>query len=129
VVTDGVDGTADVTYAVTYTNGEITSEEVLSSTVTQEPVTEVVRLGTKQPSGSDLNWAALAQCESSGNPRAVNAAGYYGLYQCSLSTWASVGGTGNPADASPEEQTLRAQILYERSGAGQWPHCGPRLFS
>jgi uncharacterized protein YabE (DUF348 family) len=129
VVTDGVDGTADVTYAVTYTNGEITSEEVLSSTVTQEPVTEVVRVGTKQPSGSDLNWAALAQCESSGNPRAVNAAGYYGLYQFSLSTWASVGGTGNPADASPEEQTLRAQILYERSGAGQWPHCGPRLFS
>jgi hypothetical protein len=30
---------------------------------------------------------------------------------------------------SPEEQTLRAQILYDRSGAGQWPHCGPQLFS
>ena len=22
-----------------------------------------------------------------------------------------------------------AQLLYQRSGAGQWPHCGPRLFS
>jgi uncharacterized protein YabE (DUF348 family) len=129
VVTEGADGTADVTYAATYTNGEITSEEVLSSMVTQEPVTEVVAVGTKQSPASDLNWAALAQCESSGNPTAVNPAGYYGLYQFSLSTWASVGGTGNPSDASPEEQTLRAQILYDRSGAGQWPHCGPQLFS
>lgn len=129
VVTEGVDGTKDVTYAVTYTNGEITSEDVLSSTVTQEPVTEVATVGTKQLPSSDLNWAALAHCESTGNPTAVNPAGYYGLYQFSLSTWASVGGTGNPTDASPEEQTLRAQILYERSGAGQWPHCGPLLFS
>ena len=129
VLTEGVDGTADVTYAVTYTNGEITSEEVLSSAMTQEPVTEVVAVGTRQSPASDLNWAALAQCESSGNPTAVNPAGYYGLYQFSLSTWASVGGTGNPSEATPEEQTLRAQNLYDRSGAGQWPHCGPQLFS
>lgn len=129
VTTGGVDGTRDVTYAVTYTNGELTSEEVLSAMVTQEPVTEVVVVGTKPLPASDLNWAALAQCESSGNPKAVNPAGYYGLYQFSLSTWSSVGGSGNPSDASVEEQTLRAQILYERSGAGQWPHCGPRLFS
>ena len=40
-----------------------------------------------------------------------------------------VGGSGNPADASAAEQTNRAQILYNRSGAGQWPHCGPRLFT
>jgi uncharacterized protein YabE (DUF348 family) len=129
VVTEGVDGAQDVTYAVTYTNGEITSEEVISSTVTQEPVAEIVVVGTKQLPSSDLNWAALAECESSGNPTAVNPAGYYGLYQFSLSTWASVGGSGNPVDASPEEQTLRAQMLYERSGAGQWPHCGPQLFT
>jgi hypothetical protein len=30
---------------------------------------------------SRLNWRALARCESGGNPRAVNPAGYYGLYQ------------------------------------------------
>jgi len=137
VATDGADGTQDVTYSVTYTNDEITSEETVSTTVTQEPVTEVITVGTKPAppkpaaasgSSSGLNWGALAQCESSGNPRAVNPAGYYGLYQFSLPTWASVGGTGNPADASPAEQTTRAQILYERSGVGQWPHCGPRLY-
>ncbi|MCP4968662.1 MAG: G5 domain-containing protein, partial [Actinomycetia bacterium] len=34
----------------------------------------------------------------------------------------------NPVDATPTEQTTRAQILYNRSGAGQWPHCGRHLF-
>lgn len=138
-ITDGVDGERQVTYAMTYTNGEVTSERELSAMVTAEPVTEVIGVGSKpapapvasaSPGGAtgDLNWAALAQCESSGNPKAVNPAGYYGLYQFSLPTWASVGGSGNPADASPAEQTNRAHILYEKAGAGQWPSCGPLLF-
>ena len=42
-------------------------------------------------------------------------------------TWRSVGGTGNPIDASPAEQTARAQILYNKAGAGQWG-CGSHLF-
>jgi hypothetical protein len=75
-----------------------------------------------------LNWAALARCESSGNPRAVNPAGYYGLYQFSRSTWRSVGGSGLPSRASKGEQTRRAQTLFRRSGSSPWPHCGPRLF-
>jgi uncharacterized protein YabE (DUF348 family) len=138
---EGVDGEKEVTYAVTYTNGEITSEEPISTAVTREPVTEVVRVGTKPApvapvdpgvsaggAAAGLNWAALAQCESSGNPKAVNPAGYYGLYQFSLRTWASVGGSGNPVDASVAEQTKRAEILYNKAGAGQWPHCGKYLF-
>jgi hypothetical protein len=61
---------------------------------------------------------------------AVSASGkYHGLYQFSLSTWAGVGGSGLPSQASAAEQTMRAQMLFDRSGAGQWPHCGPRLFS
>lgn len=80
--------------------------------------------------GGGLNWAALAACESGGRPTAVSANGkYHGLYQFSVATWASVGGSGLPSQASAEEQTMRAQTLYNRSGAGQWPHCGPRLFS
>ena len=31
------------------------------------------------------------------------------------------------AQASPDEQTYRAQLLYNRSGAGQWG-CGRHLF-
>ena len=64
-----------------------------------------------------LNWAALAQCESSGNPRAVGGGGlYFGLYQFNLSTWHGVGGVGNPIDASAAEQTYRAKLLYREPG-------------
>jgi hypothetical protein len=93
-----------------------------------------VTVGTKarpanSPSADGLNWAALAKCESGGRPNAVSASGKYrGMYQFSQGTWNSVGGTGDPAAASADEQTFRAQQLYARSGAGQWPHCGPRLF-
>ena len=31
-----------------------------------------------------------------------------------------MGGTGNPIDASPEEQTMRAVALQQRAGWGQW---------
>lgn len=73
---------------------------------------------------SDATWAALAKCESGGNPRIVSASGsYHGLYQFSVSTWRSVGGTGLPSQASAEEQTERARLLQARSGWGQWPHC------
>jgi peptidoglycan hydrolase-like protein with peptidoglycan-binding domain len=75
-----------------------------------------------------LNWASLARCESGGNRRAVNPAGYYGLYQFSPATWRSVGGSGLPSRASKAEQTRRAQTLFRRSGSSPWPHCGPRLF-
>ena len=72
-------------------------------------------------------WAQLAQCESGGNPATNTGNGYYGLYQFSLSTWQSVGGSGLPSDASAEEQTMRAQMLQQRSGWGQWPHCAAKL--
>jgi uncharacterized protein YabE (DUF348 family) len=131
----GTKGRARVIYLVTVVNGEPTGQQTLQRDVTRDPVTQVVLVGTREPatstslpsSGDGLNWAALAQCESGGNPRAVNPAGYYGLYQFSLSTWASVGGSGNPIDASPAEQLKRAQILYARGGASQWG-CGEHLF-
>jgi soluble lytic murein transglycosylase-like protein len=67
---------------------------------------------------------AIAACESGGDPTAVNPAGYYGKYQFDLGTWASVGGSGNPADASEAEQDYRAALLYSRAGASPWPVCG-----
>ncbi len=117
-------------------DGIVVREIQLKRQVLREPVRRIVVYGTKErpysapATGAEgLNWGALAQCESGGNPRAVNPAGYYGLYQFALSTWYSVGGSGNPIDASPEEQTYRAQVLYSRSGAGPWPVCGPLLFT
>jgi LysM repeat protein len=69
-------------------------------------------------------WAKVANCESSGNPKAVNPAGYYGLFQFDLQTWRSVGGTGNPTKASAAEQLMRAKKLYAQRGASPWPVCG-----
>ncbi len=80
------------------------------------------------PSSDGLNWAALAQCESGGDPRNVSYGGRYrGLYQFTLGSWRSVGGQGDPIDASPSEQTARAKLLYAQDGAGAWPVCGRHL--
>jgi hypothetical protein len=68
---------------------------------------------------------AIAACESGGNPQAVGGGGAYrGKYQFSTSTWAAVGGSGDPAAAPEGEQDRRAAMLYAQSGAGQWPVCG-----
>jgi len=72
-------------------------------------------------------WAAVAKCESGGNPRAVNPAGYYGLFQFDRQTWRSVGGSGSPASASASEQLMRAKKLYSQRGASPWPVCGRHL--
>jgi uncharacterized protein YabE (DUF348 family) len=143
VVTKGRAGSERVTYTLVYKNGKLVSRTRTTVVVLTAAVAQVEKVGAK-PSGSSsgsaagdpgapggsaasLNWAALARCESGGNPRAVNPSGYYGLYQFSLSTWHSVGGSGNPIDASASEQTHRAEILYDRAGAGQWT-CGSHLF-
>jgi soluble lytic murein transglycosylase-like protein len=67
---------------------------------------------------------AIAACESGGDPTAVNPAGYYGKYQFDLGTWASVGGSGSPAEAPESEQDYRAALLYSRAGSSPWPVCG-----
>lgn len=79
--------------------------------------------GQRSP-GAGGGWAALRNCESGGNYANKENPKYRGAYQFSYATWASVGGSGDPANASPEEQDMRARMLFERSGAGQWPRCG-----
>ncbi|MDA0182977.1 transglycosylase family protein [Solirubrobacter phytolaccae] len=67
---------------------------------------------------------AIAACESGGNPGTDTGNGFYGKFQFTLQTWASVGGSGNPAQASEAEQNQRAAMLYAREGASPWPVCG-----
>lgn len=74
------------------------------------------------------NFRALALCESSGRPTAVSRTGKYrGLYQFDRATWAQYGPAGDPAQASPAEQTRRALALYRARGPQPWPHCGRLL--
>jgi hypothetical protein len=83
---------------------------------------------TEPPSRLDLlDWPALRQCESSGNYRADTGNGFYGAYQFDRETWESVGGAGNPAHASREEQDYRALVLFMQRGAQPWPTCGRLL--
>jgi hypothetical protein len=68
---------------------------------------------------------AIAACESGGNPHAIGGGGAFrGKYQFTYSTWAAVGGSGDPAAAPEAEQDRRAAMLYSQAGAGQWPVCG-----
>jgi len=67
---------------------------------------------------------SIAACESGGDPGAIGGGGLYrGKYQFDFETWASVGGTGDPAAASEAEQDMRAAMLYARAGAAPWPVC------
>ncbi|NKI40784.1 DUF348 domain-containing protein [Streptomyces sp. LD120] len=144
---EGRKGRERVTYRVRTVDGERQKPQRLHAERLREPRPEVVRTGTKKRppaerphrpapgapvhiprSSGGPNWAALAQCESGGRPGAVDPSGTYGgLYQFDARTWQSLGGTGLPQHASPEEQTARAKQLYAKRGAQPWPVCGARL--
>jgi len=152
VVRPGRPGVRLVTHRYQWVDGRVTERTLLRTRLLRPRVDRLLHVGTRVPkpaprptqtasatvassaggssaAGSTLNWAALASCESGGNPQAVNPAGpYYGLYQFDLSTWQAVGGTGLPTQASSAEQTRRAQLLYQRAGASPWPVCGSRLY-
>jgi uncharacterized protein YabE (DUF348 family) len=137
VTVTGSAGTAAVTYQVTTVNGTQTDKVEVGRVTAVEPVATQVSVGTKttltwvgnqvffNDTEFGVNWDGLAMCESTHNPKAVNAnpsAGLptYGLFQFDLPTWASVGGSGNPVDASPEEQIMRAKLLYQSRGLEPW---------
>jgi resuscitation-promoting factor RpfB len=80
---------------------------------------------TNSGGGAGGGLAAIRACESSGNYGAVSANGRYrGAYQFDQQTWQSVGGSGDPASASPSEQDARASRLRSQRGSNPWPNCG-----
>lgn len=154
VLQEGKDGSVRTTYYEETRDGKAAVSVKVAEKRT-DPVTEIVAVGTKEPvvqaatttsssSSSSSSaasssagtatgsapagvWAALAQCESGGNPATNTGNGFYGLYQFSLPTWQAMGGSGLPSDASAAEQTARAQALQAQSGWGQWPGCSSSL--
>ncbi len=75
-----------------------------------------------QPTGGYL--ARIRACESGGDYSARSASGRFGgAYQFDRATFASVGGSGDPATASPAEQDRAAARLYSQRGAQPWPNC------
>jgi len=84
------------------------------------------RLFASLPAGvSQSTLDAIGSCESGGDPTSVSSDGTYrGKYQFDYGTWASVGGSGDPAAAPEQEQDYRAALLYAQSGSSPWPVCG-----
>ena len=136
VAVAGTPGKQDVVTQVTTVNGAETARQEISRTTVTEPTPNQVHVGSKSTvdvqggrvffhdTEFGVNWDGLAFCESTNNPHAVNnPAGFlstYGLFQFDLPTWGTVGGSGNPGDASPEEQLMRAKLLYQSRGLEPW---------
>lgn len=75
--------------------------------------------------GRSVLLRRIAACESGGDPTAASATGRFrGKYQFDTTTWASMGGTGDPALAGETEQDRRASLLLRARGTQPWPVCG-----
>ncbi|TDD46062.1 LysM peptidoglycan-binding domain-containing protein [Kribbella antibiotica] len=105
----------------------VTKKKVVSKQTVRKPRTNrsAERPSTSSNVSMSTAWRKVANCESSGNPRAVSPNGkYFGLFQFDKQTWRSVGGSGSPAQASAAEQLMRAKKLYASRGNSPWPVCG-----
>lgn len=128
-----VEGTEEV-FEEVFEEDVVDEVEMYDEPVEEQVVIEEYEQNIQQepqasaPANDGLNWDGLAACESGGNPSAVDPSGtYHGLYQFDAGTWQSVGGSGVASQASAEEQTMRAQMLYEQRGSAPWPVCGANL--
>ncbi|WP_284044933.1 transglycosylase family protein [Paractinoplanes maris] len=82
--------------------------------------------------GTEVNWDAIAHCESSGNWSINTGNGYYGGLQFSGRTWRAYGGSrfaGTADQATRAEQILIAERVLDAQGIGAWPTCGRRAGS
>jgi peptidoglycan hydrolase-like protein with peptidoglycan-binding domain len=95
-------------------------------TTTAGPDAEAASATGAVPAGdAAATLARIAACESGGDPTAVSADGSYrGKYQFTRSTWAQMGGSGDPAAAPEAEQDQRAAALLAQRGTAPWPVCG-----
>ncbi|MGW9404248.1 transglycosylase family protein [Arthrobacter sp. NPDC055585] len=76
---------------------------------------------------ASMDWDALAQCESGGNWSINTGNGFSGGLQFTPSTWAAFGGTGDPSNASREQQIAVAERVLAEQGPGAWPACTAKL--
>ena len=84
-------------------------------------VTQPASTLTATYSGGSGYQACVIAAESGGNPSAVNpSSGAGGLYQFLPSTWAALGHSGLPQNASVAEQNQAFQQEYAQSGGAAW---------
>ena len=84
------------------------------------PVTQPASTATYGGASGSYEACVIA-AESGGNPSAVNpSSGAGGLYQFLPSTWAALGHSGLPQNASVAEQNQAFQQEYAQSGTSAW---------
>ncbi|MFG1920808.1 transglycosylase family protein [Cryptosporangium sp. NPDC048952] len=84
------------------------------------------------PAHADVNWDAIAQCESGGRWNISTGNGYHGGLQFSPSTWRAYGGrqyAGSAHQASRSQQITVARKVLRGQGIGAWPTCGRKGYS
>jgi hypothetical protein len=74
-----------------------------------------------------VNWDAVAQCESGGHWAANTGNGAYGGLQIKPATWTANGGVGSPADATQAQQVAVANRILASQGPNAWPTCMSRI--
>jgi hypothetical protein len=84
-------------------------------------VSQPASTSTATYSGGSGYQACVIAAESGGNASAVNpSSGAGGLYQFLPSTWAALGHSGQPQNASVAEQNQAFQQEYAQSGGAAW---------
>lgn len=103
----------------------VKQEVVTEQTETAPQAAQAAPVTTKKRSGGGgCGLDTIKQRESGGRYNATSSSGKYrGAYQFDNHTWQSVGGSGDPAAASPGEQDSRAAALYAKRGSAPWSVC------
>lgn len=95
-----------------------TTTHVHAESVESEPVAPVAPNNSR-----DVNWDAIAECESNGNWSTNTGNGYYGGLQFAHSTWLAYGG-GQYADNAHLTSRGNQIAVASGMGLGHWPNCG-----
>lgn len=139
----GAAGKVERTFKLVLVDGREASRTLVSETVSVQPVTEQVAVGTKaKPAATttagantgaaapammnEAMWDKIAQCESTGNWSINSGNGYYGGLQFDIRTWIGAGGGAyapNASLATKAQQIDIANRVYAQRGLQPWG-CG-----
>ena len=143
----GSAGKVEKTYKLVLVDGREASRTLVTESVTAQPVTEKITVGTKPkpaaaaaPAASagantgaaapammnEAMWDKIAQCESGGNWSINSGNGYYGGLQFDIRTWIGSGGGAyapNASLATKAQQIDVANRVYAQRGLQPWG-CG-----
>lgn len=111
VLVDGVKGERTIVYRVTYTDGQETSRELISSTVTRQPISKVVAIGTYVAPKQN---AATQYCQ---NGTYINSDGNV---VCRPSTANTGGATAICRDGSYSYSQHRSGTCSHHGGVSRW---------